>query len=276
MKTVIGISLGAKSQDFDFRTRFLGQELHVRRLGTDGSAAQAAKLLRHWDKHADAIGLGLVKDGGGARRRSQVDAAKLGGVARRVPVSTGERLSDLFLEWAVRHTQNTLGHYFDNARVLFLSGLANQKLAMSMTEYTANLQFADALLQLGVPKLLGSIDALGLYASGAHYVSDWAPPRLLPGPLLRQWSQHVLRKALAKATVVVAPVHELDAFGLEELAGKTVVTTTVNDERLAHFRDKGVHLVVDGAPLVEGRAVDPSLLDAMILAATGKGSDELL
>ncbi len=276
MKTVIGISLGAKSQDFDFRTRFLGEELHVRRLGTDGSAAQAAKLLRHWDKHADAIGLGLVKDGGGARRRSQVDAAKLRGVARRAPVSTGERLSDLFLEWAVRHTQNTLGHYFDNARVLFLSGLANQKLAMSMSEYTANLQFADALLQLGVPKLLGSIDALGLYASGAHYVSDWAPPRLLPGPLLRQWSQHVLRKALAKATVVVAPVHELDAFGLEELAGKTIVTTTVNDERLAHFRDKGVHLVVDGAPLVEGRAVDPSLLDAMILAATGKGADELL
>jgi len=277
MKTVIGISLGAKSQDFDFRTRFLGEELHVRRLGTDGSTAQAAKLLRHWDKKADAIGLGLVKDnGGGARRRNPADAAKLSGLARHAPVSTGVRLSDLFLEWAVRHTQNTLGHYFDNARVLFLTGMAHQKLAMSMAEYTANLQFADPLLQLGVPKLLGSIEALGLYASGAHYVSDWAPPRLLPGPLLQQWSHYVLRKALAKATVVVAPVHELDAFGPEELAGKTIVTTTVNDVRLAQFRDKGVHLVVDGSPMVEGRAVDPSLLDAMILAATGKASGELL
>jgi len=93
-----------------------------------------------------------------------------------------------------------------------------------------------------VPKLLGSIDALGLYASGAHAVSDWAPPRVLSGPLLRQWSHYVLRKAMAKATVLVAPVHELDAFGPEELAGKTVVTTTVNDDRLAQFRDKGVHL----------------------------------
>jgi predicted amino acid dehydrogenase len=276
MKTVIGISLGAKSQDFDFHTHFLGQELHVRRLGTNGSTAQAAKLLRQWDRKADAIGLGLVRDGAGPRPRSSAVGDKLHGLAQRAPVSTGARLADVFLEWAVRHAQNTLGHYFDNARVLFLSGLAYQKLAASMAEYTSNLKFADPLLQLGVPKLLGSIDALGLYASGAHYVSEWAPPHVLPGPLLRQWSQHVLRRALTKATVLVAPVHELDAFGPEELAGKTIVTTTVNDERLAQFRDKGVHLVVDGAPLVEGHAVDPSLLDAMILAATGKAADELL
>jgi predicted amino acid dehydrogenase len=93
---------------------------------------------------------------------------------------------------------------------------------------------------------------------------------------MRQWTQYVLRKALAHASVVVAPVHELDDFGLEELAGKTIITTTVNDERLAAFKDKGVHLVIDGAPLLQGHALDPSLLDAMILAATGKAADELL
>ena len=97
---------------------------------------------------------------------------------------TGARLADLFLEWAVRHAQHSLGRYFDNAKVLFFSGLANPKLAMSMSEYTQNLLFADPLLQLGVPKLLTSIDALGLYGSGAHYVVDWAPPRVLPGALL--------------------------------------------------------------------------------------------
>jgi len=56
MKTVIGISLVQKARTFDFRTRFLGEELHVQRLGTDGSTAQAAKLLRLWDKKADASG----------------------------------------------------------------------------------------------------------------------------------------------------------------------------------------------------------------------------
>jgi predicted amino acid dehydrogenase len=278
MKNVIGISLGSRSQDFDFRTTFLGVRLRVQRLGTDGSTAQAAKLLRHWNSRADAIGLGLVRDGrqlGGARQGNG-GAAKLRALATHAPLSTGERLSDIFLEWAVRHAQTALGHYFDNANVLFFSGLASYKLATSMAEYTENLQFADPLVQLGVPKLLTSLDALNLYSSGTHYVADWAPPRLVPEPLMRQWTQYVLRKALAHATVVVAPVHELDGFGLEELAGKTIVTTTVNDERLAAFKDKGVHLVIDGAPLMRGHALDPSLLDAMILAATGKAGAELL
>lgn len=280
MKHVIGVSLGSRRQDFEFRTTFLGQPMQVRRLGTDGSTTMAAKLLRHWDPSADAIGLGLVKDSDrlGKRRGTRDEAAdtRLATLVQRAPLATGARLADIFLEWAVRHAQAELGQYFLNARVLFFSGLAHHRLAMSMAEYTPNLRFADPLLQLGVPKLLTSLDALGLYASGAHYVSEWAPPRLLPNGLMKQWAQHALRKAMAHAHVVVAPVHELDAFGLEELAGKTLVTTTVNDDRLARFKDKGVHLVIDGAPFVQGRAVDPALLDAMIVAATGTPSDELL
>jgi predicted amino acid dehydrogenase len=281
MKTVIGVSLGSKDLDFGFRTRFLGRLLHVQRLGTNGSTAQAARLLRQWDGRADAIGLGLVGNsrhvGHSARGLNNGNGgAQLRAAVTHTPLSTGARLADLFLEWAVRHTQAELGHYFDNARVLFFSGVAHHKLAMSMAEYTPNLRFADPLLQLGVPKLLTSLDALALYARGAHEVSAWLPPRSLVPELLDRWAQHALRRAMAHAHVIVAPVHELDAFGLEELAGKTIVTTTVNPERLARFKDKGVHLVIDGAPLVQGHAVDPALLDAMILAATDKATDELL
>jgi hypothetical protein len=83
-------------------------------------------------------------------------------------------------------------------------------------------------------------------------------------------------KAMTKATMVVAPVHELDDFGLEELAGKTVITSNVNDERLARFRDKGVNMVIDGAPVLDGHVLGPEMLDAMIIAATGKAPDEIL
>ena len=160
--------------------------------------------------------------------------------------------------------------------MLFFSGRTNYKLAQSMSEYTPNLQFADPLLQLGVPKLLTSLDMLELYASGAHYVLDWTPDRLMASMPVREWTHFVLRKALRDATVVVAPVHELDGFGLEELAGKTIVTSTVNDRRLAQFKAKGVHMVIDGAPMLFDHVLDPSLLDAMIIAATEKAPDDLL
>jgi predicted amino acid dehydrogenase len=278
MKTVISISLGASSQDFAFTTAFLGQTLKVRRLGTDGSTAQAIKLLKAWETKADAIGVGVLKDSYslGARRFIVRDSLRLRKAVTAVPVTTGARLGDILQEWAVRHAQGELGRCFDNARVLFFSGMANRKLAQTMSEYSANLQFADPLLQLGVPKLLTSIQALSLYGSGAHYASAWTPPRVVTVPLLRQWARYVLSKAMLKATVLVAPAHELDDFGLEELAGKTVITSAINDERIALFKDKGVHLVVDGSPVIKGHVLGPELLDAMILAATGKRPHELL
>nr|MCU0965942.1 dehydrogenase [Burkholderiaceae bacterium] len=278
MKQVIGISLGERQQDFTLRTELLGQKLQVRRLGTDGDVAEADRLLHHWDTRADAIGLGLAKDSGnladgGADPRR---AARLRAKVRHAPFSNGTRLADILLEWAVRHAQSTLGHYFDNARVLFFSGLAHQKLALSMAEYTPNLHFADPVLQLGSPKLLTSLDALGLYASGMHYVADWVPRQLVSGPLMAQWAQYVLKRAVCHATVLVAPVHQLDALGLEELAGKTLITHTVNAARLAAFKDKGVHLVIDAAPLMQGHAIDPSLFDAMLLAASGRHGGDLV
>ena len=278
MKNVVGISLGAGAQDFQFRARFLGQPFDVRRLGTNGSTTKAVQLLRHWEQHADAIGLGVVKDGYtvGGRRYVEKDSARMTGAVTRTPVTTGGRLNDILQEWALRHVQNKLGNYFNNANVLFFSGRANYKLALAVSEFTGNLQFADPLLQLGVPKMLTSLDMLELYASGAHHVLDWAPDSVMSSAPVREWKQFMLRRALQEATVVVAPVHELDAFGMEELAGKTIITSTVNDQRIARFKDKGVHLVIDGSPVLFDHVLDPSLLDAMIIAATGKAPDDIL
>ncbi|WP_296871428.1 dehydrogenase [Tibeticola sp.] len=275
MKEVIGISLGPAAQDFSFETRWLGTPLRVRRLGTDGSAARAARLLRQWDRKATAIGLGLTDAARPAGRKVRTrsappDAAALCALARHARVTRGEELADLFMEWAVRHTQQTLGSYFNNARVLVLSGQQHFKVAATLAEFTPNLQFADALLQLGVPKMLSSLDGLQRYLAGAHYVTDWTPPALMQSGPLQDWTRFVLRRALAKAHVLVAPVHALDDFGLEELAGKTVVTAGVSEARLAALRDKGVHLVVDAAPEIAGHAVGPALLEAMLLAATGE------
>jgi len=277
MKHVVSISLGTSSQDFEFTTEFLGEKLHVRRIGTNGNTAEAVKLIKLWDKKAAAIGIGVLKDHYkvGSRRFIEKDSARLKAVATRVPVTTGGRLGDIFQEWAVRHTQTQLGSYFNNARTLFFSGLTDYKLALALSEYTSNLQFADPVLQMGVPKLLNSLDALHLYSNGAHYVKDWTLPSAIATGPVKEWTRFVLRKALQKATVVVAPVHELDDLGLEELAGKTLITATVNDERMAQLRDKGVSMVIDGSPTMNGHVLGANLLDAMILAATGKAPQDI-
>ncbi len=277
MKTVIGISLGASAHDFEFTTTLAGVQLQVKRLGTDGSLAKAAKLIKYWDKRADAIGLGLLKDRykAGAHRFIDKDSARLKDIATQAPLTFGGQLGDILQEWALRHAQVSLGHYFNNARVLFFSGLQSYKLAMSMSEYTDNLKFADPISQLGIPKLLTSLQALQLYASGAHYVRDWSLPDALASGPVKEWTRFLLRKAVQKASTIVAPIYELDECGLEELAGKTLITSTVSDERLALLAAKGVHMVIDGAPVIQGHTLGPDLFDAMIVAATGKEPQQI-
>ena len=272
MKTVVGIGLGASAQDFKFNTKFLGRQLSIHRVGTNGSIAKATRLLKYWEPRADLIGLGLIKDRyeAGTQRLVEEDSARLKAVVSSVPVTDGAALGEILQEWAVRHAQAELGNYFNNARVLFFSGLRNNKLALALSEHTENLMFADPLLQLGVPKLLTSMEALKLYGTGAHYVRDWAPPSVMASDLVRQWTRFVLRKAMHKASVIVASLVDLDEFGLEELAGKTIITSTATDQRIAQLRDKGVYMVIDGSPVLKGHVLGPYLLDAMISAATGK------
>jgi predicted amino acid dehydrogenase len=259
MKTVIGISLGRSAEDFRFTTEFLGQRLQVHRLGANGRSARVARLVDQWRDRADAFGLG-VEQGTPA-----FEDPSLG-----VPVTTGAALREILQEWALRDVQQRLGSYFTNARVLFFSGQASYKLAQTMGEYTPNLQFADPVLQLGVPVLLDSLDRLQLYLSGAHYLPDWAPGSVVPDEVGRRWTSFLLRRAMRDATVIVAPAHELARFGRDELEGKTVITSTVTAPRLARLRAQGVNMVVDGAPMLGGHVIGPAVLDAMIIAATGK------
>jgi predicted amino acid dehydrogenase len=278
MKTAVGISLGSGEHNFELDTDFLGQSLKVWRLGTDASMTKTVALLKSWERTADAIGIGVVKDRYTlpSRRYLEKDIAQLTSAVTRVPVTTGARLADILQEWAVRHVQNTLGSYFTNANVLFFSGMSNLKLAQTMHEYTQNVSFADPLLQLGIPKLLTSLDALQLYSAGAHRVLDWTLPGVMSSDPMKEWTRFLLRKAIHAATVVVAPVHDLDDFDREDLSGKTIVTSTVSDERIAKLKLKGVAMVVDGSPFLFGHVIAPSLLDAMIIAATGKRPGELL
>lgn len=277
MKTVVGISLGKSAQDFEFTARFMGQRLAVRRLGTDGSVTRAQQLIAKCRETAAAIGLGILKDTYTVGEHQFVErhSKALMAAARGVPVTTGGRLADILQEWAVRQAQASQGNYFNNARVLFFSGLTNYKLAMALSEFTPNLQFADPLLQLGVPKFLTTLRALELYGTGTHGLLEWAPSAALEFLPTREWARFVLKRALREATVIVAPVHELASFEREDLAGKIIITSTVSEQRIRHFKRKGVATIIDGAPSLFGHELGPSLLDAMIMAVKGKASKQL-
>ncbi len=279
MKTVASISLGPGDLDSSFGTRFLGQQFKIVRIGTDNDLKAAGKLVVEWRDRVDALGLGMVPDHYwvGTNYFHQRDTEKLVKMAGDTPVTTGARLRGIVQEWSLRSAQAELGNFFNNAKVLFLSGTTNYRMASVMAEFTQNLSFADPVLQFGAPGLLHSLRALELYATGSQPVLRFSPvsgmlPSLAPARLVNQF---LLNKAVRDADVIVAPWHQLERYGRAELEGKAVLTSTVSPERLADLKDRGVRLVVDCSIQLFKQTVGLNVVEAMIVAALGKPAEEI-
>ncbi len=62
MKKVLTVTLGSSKQDFEFKTKFLGQDFSVKRMGADDDTGKAWEILRRQQGSFDAIGLGEIGD----------------------------------------------------------------------------------------------------------------------------------------------------------------------------------------------------------------------
>ena len=277
MKKVVTVTLGSSKQDFEFKTEFLGQSFSVRRLGADMDTGKAWELMRRQQASADAIGLGEISDHYhvGLRTVINKDTQHLTNVVTRVPVTTGATLRRLLQVRAVRYVQKELGNYFNNNLVLFLSGMRNYDMAVALSDYTKNLSFADALFQTGAPAMLTSLEQLELYAKGSELMLSSRTGRALEAALSGFKNKRVAG-VVEKSHVIVGTFAEIKAVGNPaNLEGKTLITSAVDDERMAFFTKCKVNLVVDVSPMLFEKVVGINTIEAMILAALDKRQEEV-
>jgi predicted amino acid dehydrogenase len=280
MKRIVSISLGPASADYEFSTAFLGEQFTIRRLGCDGDLGKAHRLLERANNEADAVGLGMVRGHAvvGARRYHDRLTSRLERLVTRVPVTTGAALQAFFDEWAVRHVQSEHQQYFTNARILFLSGMANYRTASVLSEFTANLRFADPVLLHRVPVVLRSLRSVEAYARAtARFRLGLREATPGGNGLPRQpWNLAAVRRSLAWSHMLCGPYMELERFDGDTLHEKVVLTSSITDESLARLGERGVAVVIDRTPKLLDRVVGLNVLDAMILAALEKSRDDIV
>jgi predicted amino acid dehydrogenase len=281
---IVNVSLTGSERDYDEHVTFLQHDFRIVRVGTNGDVASAEELVRKWAEESAAIAVTGIRE---ARAAGLYDG-ELEAVERvrrattAVPVTNGHALRDVLQEWAIRHVQTEMPGFFNNARIVVLGGVNHDRTTRILREFTPNLEFADPLLRLDLPARLDSNPFLGLAAN----VGMW-PIRRLPGQVQSlikapgsRISNAMARKAARDCDVVVATYDELTGFGLEDLAGKTVVTSAISDDRLAELASRGVDMVLDATPQPFHVTVVAALLEAMMLATvSGSGSltnDDLL
>ncbi|MBF0573015.1 MAG: dehydrogenase [Desulfamplus sp.] len=283
MKHITNISLGPSSDNYTIETEFLGQQFTIKRFGTDGDLKKAEDLLLMWNKKADVISLSAIKYlyGQGSRTIMNKDIKRLLKVANTLttPVTTGETLRRVSHEWCIRHAQFQLGNnFFTNARVLFCSGMASEKIVNVMSEYTENLSFADPIFENAIPKVLNSIDSLNQYANRIHRPLSFVPGVLSKGrdlfseqKQIKKATSYVLQRAIKNATVIVIPYNDfheyVNYFDEGELKDKVVITTTAYEDRLEILKSKGAAMIIDTTPKIIDRVVGVSVQEALMVSA---------
>ena len=269
---VINVSLTGPDRDFDEHVTFLGHDFRIVRIGTSGDVRAAEEAVVKWADEADAIAVTGIREARAAGlydgELEEVDRVKRATTA--VPVADGHALRDVLQEWTIRHVQTEMPGFFSNARTVVLGGLNHDRTTRILREYTQNIEFADPLLALDLPARIDANPAFGLAADvGVRTM------RRLPGAVQSQIkapgarrSHAKARKASRDADVVVATFDELIGFGLADLAGKTLVTSSISDDRLADLAGRGVDMVLDFTPQPFDVTVNAALLEAMMLAVS--------
>jgi predicted amino acid dehydrogenase len=275
---IVQVSLTGSERDYDEHVSFLERDFRIIRLGTNGDVDAAEALVRKWAGQADAIAVTGLRE---ARAAGLYDGElesieRIRRATTAVPVTDGHALRDVLQEWAIRHVQNEMPGFFNNARTVVLGGLNHDRTTRILREFTPNLEFADPLLRLDLPARLDANPVLGLAAS----IGLW-PIRRLPGQVQsiiktpgHQISNALARSAARDADIVVAAYDELVGFGLEDLAGKTVITSAISKDRLDDLASRGVDMVLDSTPQPFHITVVAAVLQAMMLA-TVSGSGDL-
>ncbi len=270
---IVDVSLLSHEADYEERVNFLGRDYRLLRIGTDGRVQEALDLVQRWRGQARAIAVTGLREVS-ATGRFEGDLSSIERVVQPngdVPVTDGERLRNVLQEWAIRHVQNQMPGYFNNARVVVLDGEEQARATQVIHEFTDNVTTTDALLL----DLLGRVESVPVVGSAAS-LGLW-PVRRLPGrvqALLRApgpVSQALARSAAQDCDVVIATYESLMAFGLEDLRGKCVVTSAVSESRLAALAQLDVDLVLDTTPQPFDLTVEDAVLEALLITGAGPG-----
>jgi predicted amino acid dehydrogenase len=273
---VVNVSLAGPELDYDVRATLLGQTFRLVRRGTSGDVAAAVAVVERWRERASAFAISGVREaraiGLFAGDDEEVDAIRA--ACGEVPVTDGELLTDVLQEWAIRTVQAEVPGYFTNARTLVLGNGNHVRTTKVLSEFTPNVEHADPVGHLDNLALRAGVAALGLAVDAASMSLRVVPGRLRRGLVApAEWVAHELaRRATRDCDVVVASYDELTGFGLEDLAGKTVVSSAISPDRLADLASRGVDRVVDTTPQpFEHVTVVAAVLEAMMMLRGAEG-----
>lgn len=250
-KEIVSISLGPVSRNYEFTTRMFGEEVHVRRLGTDGDVSLARDLVAQFDGQVDAMGLGSMNVYFKVGRRTYVHQQIQGvaSAARTTPVVDGVHLKNTLERWAISQVAQQHRGIFSHKRTFVVSGIDRYAMAEVLNSFTRHLFFGDPIFHLNLPFALRSLSQVERYASLVMPALCRAPYGQLC-PVGREQDLRTPRgvQYFDQADVIAGDFVYMRRFAPDDLRGKVIITNALSARDLEDLRQRGVQSVVTITP----------------------------
>jgi hypothetical protein len=275
MKRAVSISIGSSKRNKAVEVTLLGEPVSIERIGTDGDMEAAALKYKELDGKVDAFGvggadLGALVDGKWYPFYSVKPMVRF---VEKTPLLDGGGLKNTLENKAPTFLDRKIGDYINShgRKVLVTVGVDRWGLSKSFAEAGYETVFGDMMFGLDIPLAIHKLSNLKLLAAILMPIAGRLPFEwLYPIGEKQEKRTPKWEKYYQWATVIAGDCHYIKRFRPDNLQGKVIVTNTTTPEDVEIFRKAGVKYLVTTTPVLDGRSFGTNMMEAALVAVSGK------
>ena len=275
MKRAVSISIGSSKRDKAVEVELLGEKVVIERIGTDGDMEKAAQLYKELDGKVDAFGVGgadlgvMVAD----RWYPLYSVQKMIRYIEKTPVVDGAGLKNTLEYRMAAVIDAKAGDYVKKmGRKAFVTlGVDRWGMTKSFLDGGYECLFGDLMFGLGLPFTVSSEKSLKRLAALLMPIAGRLPFEwVYPTGEKQEKRVPKWEKYYQWGTVIAGDCHYIKRHMPEKLDGKIISTNTTTASDIEMFRSAGVKYVVTSTPVLEGRSFGTNMMEAALVAISGK------
>ncbi len=274
MKRAVSISIGSSKRNKAVEVELLGEKVSIERIGTDGSMEKAAQLYGEMDGKVDAFGvggadLGVMVDNKWYPLYSVQPMVRL---IKQTPVVDGTGLKNTLENRLAPFIEAKIGDYIKEKKVLLTAGSDRWGMTMSFVQAGYECIFGDLLFTLGLPFPLRSLASVKRLAALLMPIAGRLPfAWVYPTGEKQEERIPKWQKYYEWASVIAGDCHYIKRHMADRLPGKVIATNTTTAEDVEFFRQAGIKYLVTSTPVLQGRSFGTNMMEAALIAVSGKG-----
>jgi len=276
MKRAVSISIGSSKRDKAVEVELLGEKVRIERIGTDGDMEKAALLYQELDGVVDAFGvggadLGVMVEGKWYPLYSVRPMVRF---IKQTPVVDGAGLKNTLENKLASFIDEHIGDYVQSMgkKAFVTLGVDRWGMTKSFVDAGYDCIFGDLMFGLSIPIAIRSLGGIKLLASLLMPIAGRLPFEwIYPTGEKQEKRIPKWEKYYRWGTVIAGDCHYVKRHMPDMIEGKIVATNTTTPADVEMFRNAGVKYLVTSTPVLDGRSFGTNMMEAALVAVSGKG-----